>query len=274
MKSDEIEFVAELAGAGAGLMIEPEKIYVLESRLAPVARREGFGSIREMLVSARQRREEKLLWAVVEALAQGETSFFRDPEVFRRIREEMLPALASQRQGGPPIRLWSAGCAGGQETYSLALAVEDAGPGVPAAGIEILGTDLSERALEKAQAGLYTQFEVQRGLPIRLLAQHFEPKDELWALSPRIRSMVRWRRLNLNAEFRALGHFDIVLCRYVLNGMTAPARRRALEQLAGALTPGGYLVLGSGETTQELNGAFKPLEDGVHRLDPGFRAAA
>ena len=274
MKSDEIEFVAEIARAGAGLTVDCEKVYLLESRLAPVARREGFGSIREMLLTARQRREEKLLWAVVEALAHGETSFFRDPEVFARIRGEMLPLLARERAGGGPIRIWSAGCGGGQETYSLAFAVEDAGPEVAAAGVEIMGADLSERALEKAQSGLYTQFEVQRGLPIRLLARHFEPKDELWGLSPRVRAMVRWRRMNLNAELRGLPRFDIVLCRYVLEGMTAPARRRVLEQLAAALTPGGYLVLGCDETADAFAEAFTPLEDGVHQLDPGFRAAA
>jgi chemotaxis protein methyltransferase CheR len=274
VKSDEIDFVAEIARQGAGLLVDPEKEYLLESRLAPVARREGFGSIREMLVAARQRREEKLLWAVVEALAQGETSFFRDPEVFARIRCEMLPERASGRPSGLPIRIWSAGCGAGQEAYSLAFTVEDCGPEVAAAGVEIMGADVSERALEKAQTGLYTQFEVQRGLPIRVLARHFEPSDELWALSARVRAMVRWRRLNLNAELRGLPRFDIVLCRYVLEAMTPAARRRVLEQLAGALAPGGYLVLGSGETTNDLAGVFTPLEDGVHRLSSDFRAAA
>jgi chemotaxis protein methyltransferase CheR len=272
VKKDEIDFVAEIARAGAGLMIDPEKVYLLESRLAPVARREGFGSIREMLVSARQRREEKLLWAVVEALAQGETSFFRDPGVFRRIRDEMLPERAD-RSGGEAIRLWSAGCSGGQETYSLALMAEEAAGASPN-GVEILGTDLSERALEKAQAGIYTQFEVQRGLPIRLLTQHFEPKDDLWALSPRIRAMVRWKRLNLCKDFRSPGQFDIVLCRYVLDGMVPAARQRALEQLAAALAPGGYLVLGAGETTEDLSAAFVPRDYGVYQIDPRFRAAA
>jgi chemotaxis protein methyltransferase CheR len=272
VKPDEIEFVAEIARAAAGLAVDPEKLYFLESRLAPVARREGFGSIREMLVAARQRREEKLLWAVVEALAQGETSFFRDLRIFRRLKDEVLPELARQRGEGQPIRLWSAGCGAGQETYSLAFLVEEAE--LPAGGVEILGTDLSERSLEKAQAGLYTQFEVQRGLPIRLLLRHFEQRDELWALSPRIRSMVRWRRLNLNVEFRAMGRFDVILCRNVLINMTQEARQRALGQLAAALTPGGYLVVGAEETTQDLSGAFVPVEDGVHKLNPAFRAAA
>ncbi len=274
MKPDEIEFVAEIARAGAGLAVDSDKIYYLESRLAPVARREGFGSIREMLVAARQRREEKLLWAVVESLAQGETSFFRDPVVFRRIQQELLPELARGRSSADPVRLWSAGCGAGQETYSLAFAVEEVAPEMMSAGVEILGSDLSERALEKAQAGLYTQFEVQRGLPVRLLLRHFEPRDELWALSPRVRSMVRWRRLNLNMEFRQVGRFDLIACRNVLSNMTEEARPRVLAQLAAALTPGGYLIVGAEETTKELTGAFQPLEDGIHRLDPGFRAVA
>jgi chemotaxis protein methyltransferase CheR len=274
VKPDEIEFVAEIARGGAGLMIDPEKIYFIESRLAPVARREGFGSIREMLVAARQRREEKLVWAVVESLAQGETSFLRDPAMFRRLKEEVLPQLALRRPEGQPIRLWSAGCSAGQEAYSLAFTLEDAGPAVLACGTEILGTDLSERALEKAQAGIYTQFEVQRGLPVRLLARHFEQRDELWALSPRIRAMVRWRRQNLNLDFRGNGRFDLVLCRNVLNGMTGPARRRVLEQLTGSVTPGGYLVLGADEDAEPMSSAFQPLADGIHRLDPAYRAAA
>ena len=272
MKTDEIEFVVEVARAAAGLSVDPDKVYALESRLAPVARREGFGSIREMLVCARQRREETLLRAVVEALAQGETSFFRDPEVFRRIRDEMLPALAAGRPAGQPIRLLSAGCGGGQEAYSLALMLDE-GEAL-AADVDILGADISDRALEKAQSGLYTQFEVQRGLPIRLLARHFEPREELWSIAPRIRSMVRWRRLNLNAEFRALGRFDLVLCRYVLETMTGPARGRALQQLAAVMAPGGWLVLGSGEAPEPPGGAFVPQGDGAWRLDPAFAAAA
>lgn len=274
MKADEVEFVAEIARAAAGLEVEREKVYLIESRLAPVARREGFGSIREMLLSARQRREEKLLWAVVEAMAQSETSFFRDPAVFTRIREEILPQLAVRRPEGQPIRIWSVGCGPGQEAYSLALAVEEAGAAVLACGVDVLGSDLSERALEKAQAGVYTQFEVQRGLPIRQLIRHFEKRDELWTLSPRLRSMLRWRRANLNAEVRGLGRFDLILCRYVLAGMTDESRGRAMRQLAASLLPGGYLVLGLQDPDELAPKGLVRLDGGVYRLKPAERAAA
>jgi chemotaxis protein methyltransferase CheR len=274
MKPDEIEFVAEVCRAAAGIKVDPDKVYLVESRLAPVARREGFGSIREMLISARQRKEEKLLWSVVEAMAQGETCFRRDPQMFDQLLQEVLPQLAVRRQAGNPIRIWSAGCASGQEAYSVAMTVEDAGAGVLACGVEILGTDLSERALEKAQAGLFTQFEVQRGLPIQLLARHFEKRDELWALSPRLRAMVRWRRVNLNAELRGLADFDIILCRNVLKAMTEEARERALGQLVQAMAPGGYLVLGAEEDAGELPEGLSAVGSGLHRLDPAARVAA
>ena len=274
MKSDEVDFVVEICRAAAGLRVDPDKTYLIESRLAPVARREGFGSIREMLISARQRKEEKLLWSVVEAMAQGETCFFRDPALFERLREEILPQLVLRRTAGTPIRIWSAGCASGQEAYSIAMSVEEAGAAVLACGVDVLGSDLSERALEKAQAGLYTQFEAQRGLPIRLLARHFEKREELWMLSPRMRSMVRWRRVNLNAELRNLSGLDVILCRNVMASMTEEARSRCVAQLTQALAPGGYLVMGAQEAAGDLPDGLAILEGGLLRLDPAARAAA
>jgi chemotaxis protein methyltransferase CheR len=274
VKPDEIDFVVEICRAAAGLKVDPDKVYLVESRLAPVARREGFGSIREMLVSARQRREEKLLWSVVEAMAQGETCFFRDPQTFERLGEEVLPQLAVRRAAGTPIRVWSAGCASGQETYSVAMTVEEAGAAVLACGVEILGSDLSERALEKAQTGLFTQFEVQRGLPIRTLARHFEKRDELWGLSPRLRAMICWRRVNLNVDLRGLADFDVILCRNVLSGMTSEARARAVGQLTQALAPGGYLVMGAKEAADDLPEGLAAQGEGLLRLDPAARVAA
>jgi chemotaxis protein methyltransferase CheR len=273
VKADEVEFVAEIARAGAGLLVDREKVYLIESRLGPVARREGFGSIREMLVCARQRREQKLMWAVIEAMASGETCFFRERPAFDRLRQEVLPALAQADAVGP-IRIWSAGCSTGQEAYSLAFLVEEAGAAVLSRGVDILGSDISECALEKAQAGLYTQFEVQRGMPIRLLLRHFERREELWTLSPRMRAMVRWRRVNLATDCVSVGRFDVIFCRNVLSGMETTARAKAMDQLGKALSPGGYLALGAGENAAGLGDAYVPLGDGLYRANPAFRAAA
>jgi chemotaxis protein methyltransferase CheR len=239
------EFLAELALVRAGLKVDPDKSYLIDSRLAPVARREGFASLPELVEAVRVRHEERLVWAVVEALALNETAFFRDATVFRQLEDETLPELAVAREGRP-VRVWCAACGTGQEAHSLAMAVAEA-PELTGR-VELFASDLSEKALEKAQAGLYTQFEAQRGLPARRLVRHFEKRGELFALAPRIRQMTRWRRVNLLEDLTPFGRFDLILCRYVLGQMAPFAQAKVLASLAGALAPGGRLVLGRGET--------------------------
>lgn len=274
MKPEDKDLVAQLCAARAGLKVDPEKTYLLESRLAPVARRESFGSIPDMLAALRAHRDDRLAWAIVEAMAHGETAFFRDRAPFEVFRDEVLPKLARQRDG-EPIRIWSAACASGQEAYSLAMIVDDQRAILPGVRVELFGSDISERALEKAQSGLYTQFEVQRGLPIRQLVRHFEKLDEMWAISPRIRQMVRWRRINLAADLSADGRFEVIFCRNVLPLLVEPMRVRLLDNLARALTPGGYLFLGQDESVAGLSNAFQPLATaGLYARDPAVRVAA
>jgi chemotaxis protein methyltransferase CheR len=275
MRPDEIETVRQLVHARSGVMVDPTKIYPIETRLNPVVRREGFASLTDMIQAIRTHRNERLMWAVAEALASSETSFFRDRTPFDQFRDEMLPALAASRRDRP-IRVWSAACATGQEPYSLAMIVDDERSKLQGARIELFGSDISERLLEKAQSGVYTQFEVQRGLPIRLLVRHFEKADEMWVLAPRLRQMVRWRRINLLADLRALGQFDIIFCRNVVSAFDAPTRRRALEQLARALPRDGWLVLGMDESVEGVTEALRPApgHPGVYSLNPAYRAAA
>jgi len=234
------ELVAAICAGRAGLRVDPDKAYLIESRLAPVARREGFGSLAQYIETVRVRGEDRLVWAMVEAMAPPETAFFRDPQVFDALVREVLPELARNSQG--PVRIWSAACGAGQEVYSLAMLLAEQ-PAL-AARVELFASDLSERSLEKAQAGLYSQFEVQRGLPARRLVRHFERDGDFFALSPRIRQMVRWRRVNLLDDLSRAGRFELILCRNVLGGLTGEARERVLENLTGVLAPGGRLVLG------------------------------
>jgi chemotaxis protein methyltransferase CheR len=178
-------------------------------------------------------------------MALPESEFFRDREVFTRLAEDVVPALARAR-AGEPVRVWSAACGTGQEIYSLAMLLADA-PG-PSCKVELFASDLSERSLEKAQSGLYSQFEVQRGLPARVLVRHFETQGESFALSPRIRQMVRWRRVNLMDDLSRMGQFDLVLCRNVLAQYAPEAVGRVVSQLRSALAPGGRLALGLDES--------------------------
>jgi len=273
VKPEDAQLVSQLCAARAGLKVDPEKAYLLESRLAPVARRDGFGSIDDLIAALRARREERLIWGVVEAMTMGETSFFRDHSPFQRFGDELLPAAARRGDGGP-VRIWSAACATGQEIYSLAMLVDGLKPHLTGARVELYASDLNERSLEKAQSGLYTQFEVQRGLPIRQLVRHFEKADDMWLLSPRIRQMVRWRRINLVGDLSALGQFDVIFCRYVLASLIEPMRVRVLESLAMALAPEGRLVLGDGEDATTLTPALTATGGGLYARNPDFRIAA
>lgn len=234
-------YLAELCLRRAGLKVDAEKSYLIESRLGPVARREGFLSPEVFIEALRQGAEERLQWAAVEAMALPETDFFRDRIVFQRIVEDVLPTLAATRDEAP-VRVWSATCGTGQEVYSLAMLLAET-PQL-ARRVELYASDLSERSLEKAQAGLFSQFEVQRGLPARLLVRHFEKQGEAFAISPRIRQMVRWRRANLVDELLRAGPFDLILCRNLLGQLSEAGRGRAQAALRGALAPGGRLVVG------------------------------
>lgn len=254
----EIDRLAALVRKACGVIIAADKPSVLESRLGAVARREDFPSVAALLAALDPPRDQALVRAVVDALSVGETSFFRDKIPFEQLRREVLPALVRARQGAP-LRVWSAGCSTGQEAYSLAMLMEEAADEAPGAKLEIIATDVSERRLEKAQSGLYTGFEVQRGLPIRLLVKHFEKIDDNWRVGPRLRQAVRWGRFNLMHDPKPLGRFDLILCRNVLSQFDEPTRAATLERLASALADDGLMFLGLNETTHGLTELFRPV---------------
>jgi chemotaxis protein methyltransferase CheR len=275
MNPTEIAQVVSLCRAMAGLKVAPDKTYLMESRLAPVARREGYESISDLLAAVRARRDDPLVWAVVEAMAAGESAFFRDRAPFKEFASEIVPQLARARGGGP-IRVWSAACGAGQEIYSLAMLLGEQTEADPELRVELAASDLSRLALERAQAGLYNQFEVQRGLPIRRLAQHFEKEGDQWRLAADVRKRVKWRRINLIAGLRQIGRFDVVFCRYVLCGMTEDAQRKVIGDLACIVPEDGYLVLGLKETAVPVGHAFQPVvgRPGLYRRNPTYAAAA
>ena len=267
--ASDLAFVSALCLAQAGLKVDVERSYLIESRLGPVARREGFEGPEPFIQTLREQGDERLAWALVEAMVLPEPEFFRDRAVFQALVDDVLPRLTRAR-GGEPVRIWSAACGTGQEIYSLAMMLADA-PQLPGP-VELFGSDLSERALEKAQAGIYSQFEVQRGLPARTLVRHFEKIGEAFALSPRIRQQVRWRRVNLMDDLGRNGRFDLVLCRGALGQLAPEAHGRVLGSLAGAMAPGGRLILGLKDNPGE---AFTRLGPGIFsNRDEAVRSAA
>ena len=274
MSPEDLEFVASVARARAGLMLRGDRVFFIENRLTALARREGDSSVAALVQRLRADRDGVLASALVEALAAPDTSFFRDRDLFDRLRDEVLPELAASRPEGK-VRAWCAGCATGQEAYSLAMLADEHRARFPNLQLTVIGTDLSERALEKARAGLYTQFEVQRGLPIRMLLNHFEKVDDNWRAGPRLRQSVRWGKLNLMDDFSRVGRFDIVFCRNVLSYFDAAPKARALEGLASVVADDGFLALGKGESA-DLPGAFHAERGsaGLHRRNPAYRRAA
>jgi len=261
--------VTALCADRAGLRVDPEKEYLLENRLGPVARREGFVGLGEMLQTLRDRGDERLVWAVVEAMSPSETAFFRDPATFAAVAGPALEDLA-RRRAGQTLRVWVAACGSGQEVYSLAMLLDEQAPdGVT---VDLCASDLSERRLERARSGVYSQFEVQRGLAARRLVRHFEKADETFVVARRIRQMVRWRRVNLMEDLTPFGQFDLIFCRNVLGALVESARTEVLGNLKGCLAEGGYLVLGLGDAASGLTAL--PGGAGVHQAETRRRAAA
>lgn len=221
-----------------------------EIRLMPLARREGFATVHELIAAARIRPDGALWNGVADALTLSDTRFFRDRAGFEKLRTDLLPSLLSKR-GHERVRIWCAGCATGQEAYSLAMIVEEMRNEGLNAAVEIVATDLSERLLDKARSGLYTQFEVQRGLPIRKLIAHFEKAGDLWRISDRLRASVRFENFNLLKHPGALGHFDVILLANVLPAFDHETRLAVLGRVTDVLAPDGMLLLGAGETLPE-----------------------
>jgi chemotaxis protein methyltransferase CheR len=244
------DLVAELCAERAGLAVDPAKEYLIENRLAPVARLTGYSSAHELICAVRDRGDERLAWSVVEAMSPSETAFFRDAATLDSVIDDLFADFAPGRQG-EPVRIWSASCGTGQEAYSLAMLLAERAP--TGAQIDLLASDISERRLETAQAGVYSQFEVQRGLSARRLVRHFERDGENFCLSPHLRHTLRWRRVNLLDEPIGLGRFDLIVCRQLLSGLLEPARARVVENLCGALKPQGRLLFGAAEAVPGLS---------------------
>lgn len=255
--------LAGLLKSRSGLVLTKEKAYLLDSRLAPVLRKHELANLAELAAALNTWRDEALTAEVVEAMTNNETFFFRDMVPFDLLKTVMLPKLRTSRAAARTIRIWCAASSTGQEPYSIALTFAEAASQWAGWKIEITATDLSRRVLGRAEAGLYSQFEVQRGLPINLLIRHFAKEGDQWRISPDIRKMVRFRQLNLCSPFGALGQFDIIFCRNVLMYFDPATKGDILARMRRQMPADGYLVLGSAETVLGITDDFKP--DWSHR---------
>ena len=245
----------------SGLVLSADKEYLVESRLLPVARKAGLASLGDLVRTLMLGNAEVLMTAVVEAMMTNELFFFRDKIPFEHFRSTIMPALLAARQSSRAIRIWCAAASTGQEPYSLAMCLKEMERDIAGYRIDLLATDLSHEVLEKARQGVYSQFEVQRGLPIQLLVKHFAQIGELWQIAPGLRAMVKYRQLNLLSDFSQLGRFDLIFCRNVLIYFDQETKIGVLNRLARATAGDGYLVLGAAETVIGLTDSFKVVAD-------------
>ena len=255
------EYFRKFLRERSGLVLSADKHYLLESRLLPVARRAGLASLAELVHRLRGIDCEALAAEVVEAMTTNESFFFRDKIPFEHFRDTIIPRLIAARNPRRRIRIWCAAASTGQEPYSLAMSIKEMGDRLSGWQIEIIATDISSEALRRARSGIYSQFEVQRGLPIMLLLKYFKQIGENWQIGPDIRAMVQFRVLNLISDFSRLGMFYLVFCRNVLIYFDQPTKISVLDRLAQNLDRDGYLVLGAAETVVGLTDSLKPVPD-------------
>ncbi|RTL48284.1 MAG: protein-glutamate O-methyltransferase CheR [Bradyrhizobiaceae bacterium] len=273
MNQIEYDFLRKLVKDRSGLVLSDDKHYLVESRLLPVARKSGLAGLSELFLKMKHG-SERLITEAVEAMTTNETFFFRDKIPFDHLKDTVLPELLRARASRRSLRIWCAAASTGQEPYSIAMILKDMGAQLAGWRVEIVATDLSHEVLEKSKSGIYSQFEVQRGLSIQMLMDHFRQIGEVWQINPDIRAMVQFRPLNLLHDFSSLGVFDIVFCRNVLIYFDQQTKAAVFGNLARSMEPDGYLFLGAAETVVGLTDVFRPCHHrrGVYLPHSGVRA--
>ena len=261
MTPHDYDFLRHCLKERSGLVLSADKRYLVESRLSPLAHKVGFANLRELVEVLKLGKANALMTAVVEAMMTHESFFFRDKTPFDHFRATIMPTLVAARRVSRTIRIWCAAAATGQEPYSLAMCLKEMERELTGWRVEVLATDLSNEVIEKAQQGIYSQFEVQRGLPIQLLIKYFRQVGDTWQIAPELRAMVRYRQLNLLSDLSGLGMFDVIFCRNVLIYFDPKTKIDLLDRLARVIAADGYLVLGGAETVVGLTDSFTVIAE-------------
>jgi chemotaxis protein methyltransferase CheR len=256
-------YLQQLLLEHAGILLEAEKHYLAEARLEPLATQEGFESIDALLDGVQAGGDAGLLERkVIEAMTNSETSFFRDLQPFEALRKLVLPELIARRASERALTIWSAAAASGQEPYSLAMLLREHHPLLAGWKVTLIASDISEAMISRARAGAYSQIEVNRGLPAPMLVKYFRRIDGEWQVVEELRRAIEFRRINLTAPWPFLPTMDLILMRNVLIYFDVPTKKAVLARVRRQLKPDGYLFLGGGETTMNLDETFAPTQYG------------
>jgi chemotaxis protein methyltransferase CheR len=260
----DFDFIRRLVHDRAAIVLDDDKEYLAQSRLEPLARDAGVGSVGELVGLLRRGGSAGagLQDQVVDAMTTNETSFFRDVHPFESLHRSILPELVAENRSTRRLRIWCAACSTGQEPYSVALVIREHLPELATWDVQIRATDLSPTVLERARTGRYSQLEVNRGLPASLLVRWFTRTGGQWEIHPEIRRMVRFERHNLATSWPGAGQVDLLLMRNVLIYFDVDTKRELLRRARGVLRPGGYLLLGGAETTLTLDDQYERVAHG------------
>lgn len=262
LTTEEFDFIAGLLKQRSGLSLTPDKGYLIDTRLGPIAKANGMTNVRELIVRLRSNPNAPIVYQVVESMTTNESMFFRDTKPFDQLVKVILPEMKAK--GKTSIRIWSAACSTGQEAYSIAMTLKEESAKYPGLSAEIYATDLAEKVVERSRAGIYSQFEIQRGLPIAYLMKYFTQRpNNNWEINDAIKSMVKFTTGNLLTPYTGIGRFDIIFCRNVLIYFDEKTKADVLDRMAAIMNPPGYLYLGGSETTHGLTTKFKVVE--AHR---------
>ena len=258
MTPQDYTYLQTLLRERSGLNLS-NKEYLIESRLTPLAKEAGLTGISDLVLKLKSG-AKNLETNVVEAMTTNETFFFRDKTPFDHFRDDILPQLIKAREKRRSLRIWCAAGSTGQEPYSLAMCVKELGAALNGWRIEILATDISREVIAKSEKATYSQFEVQRGLPVKLLLKYFQQTGDVWKVNADIRSMVTHKQLNILTDFAHLGTFDVIFCRNILIYFDPPTKISVYNKLAKSLDKPGFLALGAAETMVGLTDLFKSAQ--------------
>jgi chemotaxis protein methyltransferase CheR len=273
MTSADFDFIASLLKERSGLIINSDKLYLLQTRLMPILKDHKLAGLSELVCVLRRPGTAALKDQVVDAMTTNETSFFRDHHPFETLRKSIIPALIERRKEARALRIWSAACSTGQEPYSIAMILKDHFPTLAGWNVDIVATDISPTVLARAKEGTYSTFEIQRGMPIQSLIRHFDQTGSQWQAKNELRRAVTFKMANLLEDFSSLGTFDIVMCRNVLIYFEQETKRMILSAMARRMPNDGSLVLGGAESMFGICDAFAPVSGlkGVYGISKSIR---
>lgn len=264
----DFQILSDLVKVRSGLMLSEDKVYLLESRLMPLVRKRGMSGLDDLVGAIREGKDQTLPDEVTEVMTTNESFFFRDVEPFELFHTYVLPNLMESKADTKHIRIWSAACSNGQEPYTIAMILDDEAAKLNGWKVEIQATDISKGVLEKAKAGIYSQFEVQRGLPVQYLVKFFKETGRGWEIAPSMRAMVQFKEFNLLDDMTPLGKFDVVFCRNVLIYFDAPTKSDVMTRISQQMTEDAVMYLGGAETVLGICDKFRPVPNhhGIYAL--------